>query len=57
MRITIGADHAGFELKHALITFLREQGHQLTDADSRMTKTLAIEQSYAGGATAGKKEP
>jgi|ERR1035437_9055081 ribose 5-phosphate isomerase B len=29
--ILIGADHAGFELKQALIAFLRDEGHEVTD--------------------------
>jgi RpiB/LacA/LacB family sugar-phosphate isomerase len=32
MRITIGSDHAGFELKQVLIAYLRQNGHQLNDA-------------------------
>jgi ribose 5-phosphate isomerase B len=31
MRITIGSDHAGFDLKTILIAHLRAAGHQLTD--------------------------
>ncbi len=31
MRIHIAADHAGFELKEALITHLRDAGHEVTD--------------------------
>jgi ribose 5-phosphate isomerase B len=31
MKITIGSDHAGFELKKILIDYLRQSGHQLTD--------------------------
>lgn len=31
MRITIGSDHAGFELKAVLCEHLRQQGHQVTD--------------------------
>jgi RpiB/LacA/LacB family sugar-phosphate isomerase len=31
MKITIGSDHAGFELKHFLITSLLQAGHQLND--------------------------
>jgi ribose 5-phosphate isomerase B len=32
MKITIGSDHAGFELKKLLIDYLQQCGHQLTDA-------------------------
>ncbi|MDO5727235.1 MAG: ribose-5-phosphate isomerase [Bowdeniella nasicola] len=31
MRIHIATDHAGFEEKNALVEFLREQGHDVTD--------------------------
>lgn len=31
MKIAIGADHAGFELKETLIDFLKNQGHDLHD--------------------------
>jgi ribose 5-phosphate isomerase B len=31
MKITIGSDHAGFELKKMLIDYLRQSGHELLD--------------------------
>ncbi len=31
MKITIGADHAGFELKQALVEHLKKSGHTVTD--------------------------
>ncbi len=31
MRLVIGADHAGFDLKHALIPYLVELGHEVED--------------------------
>ena len=31
MRIALAADHAGFELKDSLATWLREAGHEVTD--------------------------
>jgi ribose 5-phosphate isomerase B len=31
MRIAIGADHAGFEMKRDLAGYLAQQGHELTD--------------------------
>lgn len=31
MRIALGSDHAGFALKRALVPFLAEQGHAVTD--------------------------
>ena len=31
MRLAIGSDHAGFELKGLLSAYLREQGHEVTD--------------------------
>jgi ribose 5-phosphate isomerase B len=37
MRITIGSDHAGFELKTVLAAHLRAAGHQLTDVGTNNT--------------------
>src|SRR6185437_16305630 len=31
MRIALAADHAGYLLKDALVLWLREQGHEVTD--------------------------
>ena len=40
MRIAIGADHAGFELKGYLATFLREMGFQVVDVGTFSTETV-----------------
>lgn len=40
MRITIGADHAGFELKQLLIPFLRDQGHEVKDVGTNSTQPV-----------------
>ena len=37
MRITIGSDHAGYNLKQALIDYLRQAGHQVFDAGTNST--------------------
>ena len=37
MQITIGSDHAGFELKKALIDYLGTQGYQLKDVGTNST--------------------
>ncbi|RZS89809.1 ribose 5-phosphate isomerase B [Motilibacter rhizosphaerae] len=31
MRVHLGSDHAGFELKQALVAWLQEQGHEAVD--------------------------
>jgi RpiB/LacA/LacB family sugar-phosphate isomerase len=31
MRIVVGSDHAGFDLKKHIVTYLRELGHQVVD--------------------------
>lgn len=31
MRVHVGSDHAGFELKNALVAHLRDQGHDVID--------------------------
>ena len=40
MRITIGSDHAGFELKKLLIDYLQKSGHQLKDVGTMTTKPV-----------------
>jgi len=40
MRIAIGSDHAGFELKRLLIDHLRQNGHQVTDVGTDSTKPV-----------------
>ncbi len=40
MRIALAADHAGFELKDALVTWLRESGHDVTDLGTTSTDSV-----------------
>ncbi len=40
MHVTIGSDHAGFELKQLLAAFLRNQGHRLTDVGTNSTEPV-----------------
>jgi ribose 5-phosphate isomerase B len=40
MRMAIGADHAGFDLKEVLSAFLREQGHEVLDLGTCDTKPV-----------------
>ncbi len=40
MRITIGSDHAGFELKTLLIDYLQKSGHQLKDVGTSNTQPV-----------------
>jgi len=37
MRLVLGSDHAGFELKHELTAFLRAQGHEVLDVGTDST--------------------
>src|ERR1044071_3248617 len=37
MKLTIGSDHAGFELKKLLIDYLRQCGHELLDVGTDST--------------------
>jgi ribose 5-phosphate isomerase B len=39
-RISIGSDHAGYELKSHLIDFLRAQGHEVTDQGTHSTESV-----------------
>ena len=37
MRIVVGADHAGFELKQTIADFLRKQNHEIVDVGTHST--------------------
>ena len=56
MKIAIGADHAGFDLKQHLVGFLREQGHDVADHGTDSTESVdyppimaAVARAVAGG--------
>ena len=38
MRIAIGADHAGFEMKRDLAAYLAKSGHEVTDMGTIINK-------------------
>ncbi|MDH3283142.1 MAG: ribose 5-phosphate isomerase B [Acidobacteriota bacterium] len=40
MRIAIGSDHAGFELKEHLAAWLRERGHDVDDAGTHSAESV-----------------
>ena len=40
MRVAVGSDHAGFELKQILIPILREKGHQVSDIGTHDTNPV-----------------
>ena len=40
MRITLGSDHAGFELKHLLVQHLEQNGHQVLDVGTNSTASV-----------------
>ncbi|HVX61206.1 MAG TPA: ribose 5-phosphate isomerase B [Pirellulales bacterium] len=40
MRIAVGADHAGFELKEKLLDFVRESGHEAIDLGTHSTESV-----------------
>ena len=40
MRVAIGSDHAGFELKEGLAAFLRELGHEVVDVGTHGTESV-----------------
>ncbi|PYV06317.1 MAG: hypothetical protein DMG10_02170 [Acidobacteria bacterium] len=40
MRLAVGSDHAGFELKETLAAYLRESGHEVIDIGTRSTDVL-----------------
>ena len=40
MKIAIGADHGGFELKKVLMEHLRKSGHQVQDLGTHSTEAV-----------------
>ena len=40
MRIAVGADHAGYEMKETLAKLLAEQGHAVTDFGTHSTESV-----------------
>ena len=40
MRLAIGADHAGFEMKRDIAGFLAQQGHEVTDLGTHTTAAV-----------------
>jgi RpiB/LacA/LacB family sugar-phosphate isomerase len=40
MRIVLGGDHAGFELKQNLLAYVREMGHEVLDAGTHSTAAV-----------------
>jgi len=59
MKIAIGADHRGFELKSRLITFLKKEGHQIKDCGTKSTDACdypAIGYGVAKSVSSGESE-
>src|SRR5262249_59339461 len=59
MKITIGSDHAGFELKALLIEHLRQLGHDLIDVGTDSTRPVDYPdyaEAVALGVLQGKSE-
>ena len=58
MRISIGGDHAGFDLKHVLKEHLKEQGHEVMDNGTHVRDSVdypdfahAVAQAVASGSS------
>ena len=50
MRVAVGSDHAGFELKEGLKVFLRELGHEIVDLGTHNTDSMDYpDYAEAGG--------
>jgi RpiB/LacA/LacB family sugar-phosphate isomerase len=56
MRIVVGADHAGFELKQVLADYLRQRGHEIVDIGTNSSVPVdypdfaeALSQAVLGG--------
>ena len=52
MRVAIGADHAGYELKQDLIAVLTEQGHEVIDKGTNSTESVDYPEFCAAAARA-----
>lgn len=52
MRISLGSDHAGFDLKHHLIAFLQDQGHEIIDCGTSSTESVDYPEYCANAARA-----
>ena len=48
MRVAIGSDHAGYDLKHHLIGVLRGLGHQVDDQGTHSTESVDYPEICAG---------
>ena len=61
MKIAIGADHAGFEMKRALAEYLAKAGHEVidlgTDSTAPAERGIVVCGSGAGAAVAACKFP
>ncbi len=52
MRISLGSDHAGYELKQHLIGFLHDQGHETIDCGTNSTEPVDYPEFCANAARA-----
>ena len=52
MRISLGSDHAGFELKQHLVTFLQAQGHEIIDCGTNSHESVDYPEFCANAARA-----
>jgi ribose 5-phosphate isomerase B len=56
MRLALGSDHAGFDLKNILVAHLREQGHEVADLGCHLKDSVDYPdfgKAVAGAVTAG----
>lgn len=59
LRITIGADHGGFETKQGLVTHLKALGHQVSDAGTHSKEAVdypRIAAKVAGAVSSGQAD-
>lgn len=52
MRISLGSDHAGYDLKQHLIEFLAAQGHEIIDCGTDSTESVDYPEFCANAARA-----
>jgi len=59
MRVAVGSDHRGFEIKSRIVDYLKEQGHDVVDVgpcDEQSVDYPDIAREVAGGVSRGEAE-
>ena len=57
MRLVLGSDHAGYELKQELVEFLRALGHEVLDVGTNSTAAGGLPGLCRSGFGCGARRP